>query len=49
MTKGTNSTQASHDQKQQMQAEKEQIHKNLASIKHKVLVLSGKGGVGKAL
>ena len=48
MTKGTNSTQASHDQKQQMQAEKEQINKNLASIKHKVLVLSGKGGVGKS-
>jgi len=48
MTKGTNSTQTGQDQKQQMQAEQEQINKNLANIRHKVLVLSGKGGVGKS-
>lgn len=48
MTKGTNSAQIGQDQKQQMKAEQEQINENLAHIKHKVLVLSGKGGVGKS-
>ena len=48
MTKGTNSAQIGQDQKQQMQAEQEQINKNLANIRHKILVLSGKGGVGKS-
>ncbi len=48
MTKGTNSAEIGQDQKQQMKAEQEQINENLAHIKHKVLVLSGKGGVGKS-
>ncbi|MCK4788537.1 MAG: P-loop NTPase [Desulfobacteraceae bacterium] len=48
MTKGTNSAEIGQDQKQQMQAEQEQINKNLAHIRRKVLVLSGKGGVGKS-
>jgi Mrp family chromosome partitioning ATPase/predicted Fe-Mo cluster-binding NifX family protein len=48
MKKGTKSAQIGQDQKQQMQAEQEQISKNLANIRHRVLVLSGKGGVGKS-
>ena len=36
------------DQKRQMQAEQEQIAQNLKRIKHQILVLSGKGGVGKS-
>ena len=48
MAKGTNSAQIGQDQKQQMQAEQEQINKNIEHVRHKVLVLSGKGGVGKS-
>ena len=36
------------EQKNQMQAEQEQIKKNLMHIDHQILVLSGKGGVGKS-
>ena len=36
------------DQKKQMQAEQEQIRQRLKRIKHQILVLSGKGGVGKS-
>lgn len=36
------------EQKQQMAAEQEQIRKRVAGIKHRLLVLSGKGGVGKS-
>ncbi len=35
-------------QRKQMQAEQEQIAQNLKRIKHQILVLSGKGGVGKS-
>jgi ATP-binding protein involved in chromosome partitioning len=35
-------------QRKQMQAEREQIAQNLKRIKHQILVLSGKGGVGKS-
>jgi len=36
------------EQKNQMQTEKEQIKNNLMHIDHQILVLSGKGGVGKS-
>lgn len=36
------------DQKRQMQAQQEQIDQNLKHIRHQILVLSGKGGVGKS-
>ena len=36
------------EQRTQMQVEQEQIAQNLKHIKHKILVLSGKGGVGKS-
>jgi len=35
-------------QRKQIQAEQEQIAQNLKRIKHQILVLSGKGGVGKS-
>jgi Mrp family chromosome partitioning ATPase/predicted Fe-Mo cluster-binding NifX family protein len=41
-------TQNQQDQIQQMEAEQEQINKTTKHIKHKILVLSGKGGVGKS-
>jgi len=36
------------DQHKQMQAEQEEIRKRVKQIKHQILVLSGKGGVGKS-
>ncbi|RQV98008.1 hypothetical protein EH221_02870, partial [bacterium] len=36
------------DQKQQMEIEQNQIRHRMSQIKHKILVLSGKGGVGKS-
>ena len=36
------------EQQKQMQAEQEQISQNIKHIKHQILVLSGKGGVGKS-
>jgi len=36
------------EQKKQMQAEQERISQNIKHIKHQILVLSGKGGVGKS-
>jgi len=36
------------EQRKQMQAEQEQIRKRVKQIKHQILVLSGKGGVGKS-
>jgi ATP-binding protein involved in chromosome partitioning len=36
------------DQKQQMEIEQDQIRHRMSQIKHKILVLSGKGGVGKS-
>ncbi len=41
-------TQVNHDKQKHIQAEQEQIRKRLKQIKHQVLVLSGKGGVGKS-
>ena len=42
------SCQSNLDQHLQMQQEQEQISKNIKNIKHQVLVLSGKGCVGKS-
>jgi len=42
------SVQTSGNRKQQMQVEQEQIRRRVKRIKHRVLVLSGKGGVGKS-
>jgi len=39
---------SNEEQQIQMQAEQEQIRKRVKQIKHKILVLSGKGGVGKS-
>jgi len=36
------------EQQKQMQAEQERIRKRVKQIKHQILVLSGKGGVGKS-
>ena len=36
------------EQQKQMQAKQEQIKQNIKDIKHQILVLSGKGGVGKS-
>ena len=36
------------DQKEKMSAEDQLIHKRLSNIKHKIMVMSGKGGVGKS-
>jgi len=41
-------TQVNHDKQKYIQAEQEQIRKRLKQVKHQVLVLSGKGGVGKS-
>ena len=38
----------SKEQQNQMQVEQEQISQNIKHIKHRILVLSGKGGVGKS-
>jgi ATP-binding protein involved in chromosome partitioning len=46
MTKQT--TQNQQAQKQQMEIEQDQINNRMSQIKHKILVLSGKGGVGKS-
>ena len=36
------------EQQKQMQIQQEQIKQNIKHIKHQILVLSGKGGVGKS-
>ena len=38
----------SEEQKQQMAEEQEQVRQRVIRIKHRILVLSGKGGVGKS-
>jgi len=35
-------------QKRQMAEEQEQVRQRVAGIKHRILVLAGKGGVGKS-
>ena len=48
MSQETNASPCNLDQHLQMQAEQERIDENLKHIKHQILVLSGKGGVGKS-
>jgi Mrp family chromosome partitioning ATPase/predicted Fe-Mo cluster-binding NifX family protein len=40
--------QIDEDKRKQLQTEQEQIRKRVKQIKHQILVLSGKGGVGKS-
>lgn len=46
MTKQT--SQFQQDQQQEMEIEQDQIRGRMSQIKHKILILSGKGGVGKS-
>ena len=48
MAKESGTFQIDKNKQKQMQAEQEQIRQRLKQIKHKILVLSGKGGVGKS-
>jgi len=48
MAKEINTNRISEAQKLQMQVEKVRIKQNVKNIKHQILVLSGKGGVGKS-
>ena len=48
MAKESNITQIEENKQKQMQAEQEQIRQRVKQIKHQILVLSGKGGVGKS-
>ncbi len=41
-------TQSQHEQNKQMKDEQNQVRHRMSQIKHKILVLSGKGGVGKS-
>jgi len=48
MAKENSVFQMDEDKRKQMQVEQEQIRQRVKRIKHQVLVLSGKGGVGKS-
>jgi len=48
MAKEMNTARINEDQKLQMQAEQEQIRDRIKQIKYQILILSGKGGVGKS-
>jgi len=48
MSEKTKVHQIDDNQKRQMKIEQEQIRKRVKQIKHQILVLSGKGGVGKS-
>jgi len=48
MRKQSASTEVKRNHEKQLQAEQQQINRNLKQIKHKILILSGKGGVGKS-
>jgi len=48
MTKESTADEFKHNACKQLSAEQEQINHNLKNIRHKILVLSGKGGVGKS-
>jgi len=48
MTGKTKAAHITEDQRKQMEAEQEEIRKRVKQIKHQILVLSGKGGVGKS-
>ncbi len=48
MAEKTQAPQVDQDKQKHIQAEQEQIRKRVKQIKHQILVLSGKGGVGKS-
>jgi len=48
MAKESSVSQIDQDKRKQMQDEQEQIRQRVKQIKHQILVLSGKGGVGKS-
>ena len=48
MAKQGGAFQIDENKRKQMQAEQEQIRQKVKRIKHRILVLSGKGGVGKS-
>jgi ATP-binding protein involved in chromosome partitioning len=48
MAKESSTFQIDENRRKQMQVEQEQIRKRVIQIRHKILVLSGKGGVGKS-
>ena len=48
MVEKTQAPQVDQDKQKHIQAEREQIRKRVKQIKHQILVLSGKGGVGKS-
>ena len=48
MAKESSTFQIDENKQKQMQAEQEQIRQRVKQIKHQILVLSGKGGVGKS-
>ncbi len=48
MSQQMNTFQINENQRLQMEAEQEQIRQRVRQIKHTILVLSGKGGVGKS-
>jgi ATP-binding protein involved in chromosome partitioning len=48
MVNESSTFQIDENQRKQMQAEQEEIRKRVQQIKHQILVLSGKGGVGKS-
>jgi len=48
MATGSSTFQIDENRRRQMQAEQEQIRQKVKRIKHQILVLSGKGGVGKS-
>ena len=48
MAKESSTFQIDENKRKQMQAEQEQIRQRVKRIKHQILVLSGKGGVGKS-
>jgi ATP-binding protein involved in chromosome partitioning len=48
MAKESNISQIEENKQKQMQAEQEQIRERVKRIKHQILILSGKGGVGKS-
>jgi len=48
MAKESSTFQTDENRQKQIQAEQEQIRKKVKQIKHQILVLSGKGGVGKS-